>query len=402
MEYYLRVEAVNLDHFISDTMDISTIRGGGLLLLNAIEEKIKKRFEQQFEAISTGASSGLFSFKIADMEKAQVLRQQVVDFLNRDKRLKHATFVVDILPVGKTFNEDKEKVLALNRWQQMQSPTVVYPSLEGRKLIRPKRPICDIDNIRPLAKKISKKERVSESVFQRRQYGRWLKQYFYQQHTGIKKLPRFVNDLSELSYDKSRGHLHHKMAVIYLDGNGFGKIQQEICEGDENGEFLLDFDKKVKKYRRDFLRRFLTKTISQPEWTFIDPADKKNPEKHRLETLLWGGDEMTFVVPAWLGWWTLDYFFRESKEWNFEKDYPLTHGAGLVFCHHNAPIHRITKLAKDLAELAKAKSRKKSYVAYQVLESFDYVSEDLEEFRENGLARVKALTKRAFPALFVL
>lgn len=40
MEYYLSVEAVNLDNFISDTADLSTIRGGGLLLLHAIDASL--------------------------------------------------------------------------------------------------------------------------------------------------------------------------------------------------------------------------------------------------------------------------------------------------------------------------------------------------------------------------
>ncbi|EDN65205.1 hypothetical protein BGP_6503 [Beggiatoa sp. PS] len=65
-------------------------------------------------------------------------------------------------------------------------------------------------------------------------------------------------------------------------------------------------------------------------------------------------------MPAWLGWWTLDYFFRKSKDWEFpdpnsddNKVYPLTHAAGLVFCQHNAPIHRIRNLAEQLGNLVK-------------------------------------------------
>lgn len=33
--YLLRIEATNLDHFIGDSDDLSTIRGGGLRLLNS-------------------------------------------------------------------------------------------------------------------------------------------------------------------------------------------------------------------------------------------------------------------------------------------------------------------------------------------------------------------------------
>ena len=38
MQYYLRVEGVNLAHFVYDTQDLSTVRGGSLLLLRAVDE----------------------------------------------------------------------------------------------------------------------------------------------------------------------------------------------------------------------------------------------------------------------------------------------------------------------------------------------------------------------------
>lgn len=383
MEFYLRVEAVNLANFVYDTTDLSTVRGGGLLLLKAIDD-IKTEFSKkaefsEFEAISTGASSGLFSFK-SDKKSAQ-LQEKVLSFLCEHEKFKHATFVVDVLPVSKDFNKDRKKLLALNRWQQMQSPTVVFPSSNDEQKFD--RPICSIDQIRPVAKKGSEDEMISESVYQRREYGRQQKKYFYKQQTGLKDLPRFVNKLDELADDKKRGNLHNKMAVIYLDGNSFGKIEDDICQYADGKDALQLFDEQIKEYRRDFLSNLLKETIGKLEWTY-----KHDEPKHRLEILLWGGDEILLVVPAWLGWWTLSYFFQKSKDWEFEdtnpkvkKPYPLTHAAGLVFCHYKAPIHEITKLAKELGELAKGKSREANYVAYQILESFNDVGENLESFR---------------------
>ncbi|RKZ70792.1 MAG: hypothetical protein DRR19_33120 [Candidatus Parabeggiatoa sp. nov. 1] len=192
MEFYLRVEAVNLSYFIFDTTDICTVRGGGLLLLSAIH-KIENNFKQ-LKAISTGASAGLFTFTATALENAKALQQQIVEFLSQDKALKQATFVIDTLPVGNNFNEDKEKLIALNRWQQMQSPTVVFPSSHYKQQFA--RPICSRDQIRPASKTGEKNEIISESVYQRYQYGRKQKQAFYRQQTGLKDLPRFVNDLS--------------------------------------------------------------------------------------------------------------------------------------------------------------------------------------------------------------
>ncbi|EDN71416.1 conserved hypothetical protein [Beggiatoa sp. PS] len=404
MEYYLRVEAVNLSNFIYDTTDLSTVRGGGLLLLDAIN-KIEEHFEQ-LKGISTGASSGLFSFTAPDKQAADEIQKQVISFLVHDKklnehveRLKHATFVVDILPITETENEfDKarEKLLALNRWQQMQSPTLVFPDNKQQDM---EHPVCGIDHVRPSSatREIprgndNKPIIVSESVYQRHNYGHGQKQKFYEQQTGLKDLRDFVTDLTQLAdaedNDKIQSNLDGKMAVIYLDGNSFGSLQRGL---DEKG--LREFDDKIKEYRRDFLCSLLqeitkSKDSQDSAWFY------GTSQKIRLETLLWGGDELMLVVPAWKGWWTLNFFFEASKQWRF-RDNSLTHAAGLVFCHHNAPIHRIRGLAYQLGDLAKAKKdaqgnkigRTDNYVAYQVLESFDHTGLDLEDFRKKSLGQ---------------
>ncbi|MBK6744819.1 MAG: hypothetical protein IPG66_18440 [Hydrogenophilales bacterium] len=115
-------------------------------------------------------------------------------------------------------------------------------------------------------------------------------------------------------------------------------------------------------------------------------------EAIRLEILLWGGDEMMFVVPAWKGWWLLDFFFSKSEDWEApvgEQSDRLHHAAGLVFCHHNAPIARVKHLAKNLAELVKTTlgddKPNRSGCAYLALESFDSVGLDLERYLDRTL-----------------
>ncbi len=363
-KYYLRIEGVNLTNFVYDTQDLSTIRGGGLRLLDAIEE-IEDRFKNKLHPISTGASSGLFEANVSTFDDAQHVKGQVKDYLNKDSCLKYATFVVDILKSNDSnFKEDKEKILALNRWSQMQSPSVAVPSQTSDTP-------CTIDMVRPAGSnrlpKYKDKEDVpvSDSVYYRRDYGLKAKQRFYEKITGITTLPEFVYDLDKLTSDESQGNLHHKMAVIYIDGNRFGAIQEETKVQDE----LKSWDDTIKQYRKQMLGELLNETILKPEWT--------NGDKHRMETLLWGGDEIIWVVPAWVGWWTLDFFYRHSKSWRFNGT-PLKHAAGIVFCHHNAPIHRITPLAKELAEEAKKKDRSKSLFVYQKLESFDHIGKDFK------------------------
>ena len=36
---------------------------------------------------------------------------------------------------------------------------------------------------------------------------------------------------------------------------------------------------------------------------------------HRFETLLLGGEDIAFVVPAWLGWWLALRFFEITADW---------------------------------------------------------------------------------------
>jgi hypothetical protein len=399
MEFYLRIEGVNLNNFVFDTADLSTIRGGSLLLLEAINQ-INAYFEQ-LKAVSTGASSGLFQFKAANPQEAQIIKNQVRDFLfHQSKRrqsgkpdkatgyanwFKHATFVIDILPVTENaFDLDRERLLMLNRWQQMQSPTGVFPG----KVEEPfkEHPVCDIDLVRPTHQQMPQKQPVdfySESVYQRRRYGQKLKYNFYREELkkippekqlfNLDLLPRFVQDLEGLTKGEEWGNLHGKMAVIYLDGNSFGKIQQGL-----NREQLQVFDETIKAYRRLFLHDLLMDIVLESNTGWLTQDGKL-----RLEILLWGGDELMLVVPAWQGWWTLNFFFKASKDWCFQET-QLTHAAGLVFCHHNAPIYRIKDIAYNLANFTKDKSRDASHVAYQVLESFNETG-DIKAFLERRL-----------------
>jgi hypothetical protein len=59
-EYYLRLEGVNLANFVYDTQDLSTVRGGSLILLDGVKwlEAHAKTVSgvSKFQRISTGAS----------------------------------------------------------------------------------------------------------------------------------------------------------------------------------------------------------------------------------------------------------------------------------------------------------------------------------------------------------
>jgi hypothetical protein len=369
MKFYLRIEGVNLANFVYDSQDLSTVRGGSLLLLDAIEEVRQNIPSVQLDAVTTGASSGLFQFDVVDEAAAESVRQEVERFLSVHPQFKHATFVVDIQCGSTDFVRDREALLARNRWRQMYQPTVAIPAWNTQGGLR----VCEIDRLRTATHSMpgpkGTPERVSASVWIRREFGRTQKQQFYEQQTGAEILRRFAQNLDELTSDPTRGNLHHKMAVIYLDGNGFGALQNKECVSSQTQR---QFDVTIKDYRRTMLKALLRAMEDEKSWI-------SQHDRYCLETLLWGGDEIIWVVPAWQGWNTLALFYQQSRHWEFAGQ-RLTHAAGLVFCHHTAPIHRITTLARDLAELAKETSRKDSLFAYQVLESFDHIGRDLKEF----------------------
>lgn len=366
----LRVEAVNLASFVYDTARLPTIRGGSRLLLEAVDAVetwlVEEIAPEKVEVISRGASAGLFRLTTGDAAK---LRNELEGWLGRHAELRHATFVVDTVPESKAFRLDVERLIALNRFRQMRSPALAIP--RGTAKLP-----CHSDKVRPGTKTRNLpggegKEWLSESVALRTDHGRAEKQAFYEDETGLPWDLVFAQDFQELAADDSRVKLDGKMAVLYLDGNHFGNIQRELCQSAEKQQ---QFDAHLRKLRRGFLIALLEQIEGNPlDWLSLQGTQ-------RFETLLWGGDDLLFVVPAWKGFWLAELFFAISRDWQFDGR-PLRHAGGLVLCHANAPIRRIKHLAEELAEIAKKAGREHNLLAYQVLESFDLVGSELADFR---------------------
>jgi hypothetical protein len=382
--YLLRIEGVNLDSFVYDTQNLSTVRGGGLALLNAVDW-VAERF--RLEPVTTGASAGIFRFEADGPDAAESVRAEVATFLRthehpfetagertvqRRLSLGHATFVVDVVASSGDFVADREALLALNRWRQMQSPSLALAGGATSSAV------CGVDRRRPAAVGLRGPdgEPVSESVYQRWQYGRSQKQRFYEDLTGVSFEMGFSQSFEELTDDPGRGNLHGKMAVLFLDGNRFGGIQDRHCTDAERQQH---FDVELRRLRRELLADILDRARNLPDF-----RESGGAGPIRFETLLWGGDEVLWVVPAWRGWWLLEFFCERSRDWTIEFPpevrVPLRHAGGLVFCHHNAPIYRIRHAVAELARLAKV-DPERNLVAYQVFESFDYAGGELAELR---------------------
>jgi hypothetical protein len=423
--HYLRVEGVNLAHVVADTADLSTRRGGSLLLLRAITrpgqppspppqghhaENVRDWLRARLgadavEEVSGGASSGLFALRCEGQgaKSAVTVRDDLAKWLRGHPQYQHATFVVDVelAPTKEDdFREVSEKLLARNRHRQMTTPSLVFPGWNSSPDIGP----CALDRLRPGTDRMDlpgiQNAPVSPSVKARREFGRGQKKQFYEEEApgpwlAKGKGHRFVLEFEDLAKGTPPDcrRLDYKLAILYLDGNQFGALQRAECKTRDSQK---QFDTQVRDFRRGFLTELLNRMGSDTEW-WTAGGDR------RLETLLWGGDEMMFVVPAWAGWDTLRLFFEVSAGWKVKlggQDHQLTHAAGLVFAHHKAPVHRLEALAKyELAEGVKSwlKDRYKAgeltprdpaanRFDYEVLESFDHLGGSLERYRKRRFA----------------
>ena len=206
-----------------------------LRLVDQVETCLEKCKHLTAERITNGASWGLYRITMETDVQPKTLLDEITRHLNnsqvsgeitkKGKKEKititpwrHATWAVDIIKAGdseKDFPGDREKAQALNRWRQMQSPTLTLLDLEKTKPTDQKDKICCIDLVRPALADRS----TSAHVCARRQYGRWQKQDFYREETELPDLPKFVNDLYELTEIPDTGEgtintLSGKMAVI--------------------------------------------------------------------------------------------------------------------------------------------------------------------------------------------
>lgn len=332
-----------------------------------IAEEVAAKLE--CKPISSGSSKGLFEIEGASAEEVEnKVREKASNEI-----LQHATVMVAAcLKVEGAFARQLAELNGRIRWNQMQAPSVVYPPLKGEL-------VCDIDRVRPAVPRndLAEKRNQSDFTYARRKQGREKKTELLQDLLGPQAGDfDAVEDLNELAEDDGRfGNLGRKLAVLRFDGNNFGQVAEKC---DTEARYRL-FAKTTKEQQSGYFRTLL----AREEWK---TASRKR--KPLIEIVVYGGDEVTLITPAWLGWKALTTFYQEARKWpplKLAKDEELTYSAGMVFCHCNAPIHAVKQLASELADQAKDKAReelgaKGNFAAYQVLESFDSVGQELEGF----------------------
>lgn len=414
---YLYLEAVNLGNVVEDTEDLSTRRAGGYMLL-ALVHTVETACVAELEAISVGASAGLFQLRTGQSMAAA--RSKVAAVLSTSLFAQATVLVADTETdhiSSQDFVTAREGLLATVRRRQMQTLGFVTDfsaaSVSNRgeaEFLRfnapPMQAVCQIDKLRPAWAEAPYKgngETRSESVsvIERRENGRRLRQDFYKRE--LKSCAgehhaddnRFTDDFEELSgfdcFTDDTATQHHrrglprqldrKLAVFYADGDKFGSTNSSCA----SAGVLRRWDQTVQAARQRFLKALLDRLDAHPLGR-ARPVQRKGqwtPERLRIETLMWGGDEFLLVLPAWLALEAASLFFSECKiEWPAGQR--RSHSAALVFAHHNAPIRPLKQLAKALADQGKQDKDGSSAPAdslnWLVLESFDHAGGDLGSY----------------------
>ena len=388
--YFLRAEAINLSSVFDDTSQVSVIRGSGLMCLVGplkVESWLAENRPGSI-TLSKGASAGVFAFEGKDDADAAGVRDDVEALLQQGA-LNHMTFAVDVTPATAEggWKPEREALLAQVRWRQMRSPSFAFPDLENF-IGGP----CAFDKVRPAARMCDEGP-VSASVHARLSYGRQERQKVFSRFAPVAKGLTFTDDLKSLAGRNEGKPSDRKVAVIYIDGNGFSGHQNRLCQSPVQQRM---WDEAIQELRNHWLEDFLVAAATDDGFRTAD-----TPKKLRIEILLWGGDDLLLVVPGWRGWRTLASFYDAAASWAVpmgnDGEY-LKHAAGVVFCHDSAPLLQVRRLARKLCdEVAKGDTskepegvdgRKQNLVAYEVLESFDHVGPDFDEHskrRRQGL-----------------
>ena len=396
--YALRVEGLNFYSVIDDTHDLSAIAGGSRLL-EEVPRRVKNILDGALRVveIQRASSAGVFAFLALPARMPSILADIRSELGRGD--LKHLTVGVQAIEIqGNVRSSDDSSVRrsismhdlarlqAAIRYEQMSAPSIAIPST-AQDCYLP----CEKDGFRPAVR-----GKLSESVYCRREWGK----RFRRRVAGIGTDAEIqaARTFEELTNYPENPLWHHRLAVISIDGNHFGETIRESCK---DGEDLWQFSKGLTDLRDHFWQQLIgdwsaDHTLSRYFSDEIpDQADKNSSTMRvlRVQRLVTAGDDFVYLAPAWLAWDFLERFF--AKPWvvsvlsrTGERAVPLTFRAGVVICHHNAPIHRVRILAHELGELAKketlgAAKSLANPIAYEVLKSFDLIGPRLEEYRQS-------------------
>lgn len=373
-EWLFRFEAADFDSTVFDMPKLSPIRGASLSYLYSPDlvqiTLARASGVWGLRTVYTGASQGAWIFRSAGKD-AQAAADVVRAALGRDD-------LASPEPTG--VHSHLSYVTALVRGSDAKALSRAETLCNLKKLQGDGFPIPDFDpnakafdgsgdRARPangLAKVDGKA--ISKAHDARREFGRDQRQRFYarmfsRQGNVRKAAHDFTNDFETLvkgppllrSGDGRSSRdlpvsLQSKIGVFFADGNRLNRHRENAGSGSLAA--LTEFSDRLKADQTRLLASLLdwleTGAANGPDHAFLTPAGEL-----RFETLMWGGDELLFVMPSWLALEFAANFFEWTRGWTTPDGDPITFSAGLVVCDHKIPIRQAKTVALQLADIGK-------------------------------------------------
>jgi len=377
-EHFMRVEAVNFSATIYDTNNLSVIRGASLRL-GTLGETVRKAVEVELAAPPVmefeGASQVLLRMA-GDAATAGKAEKAARAALAKDG-WEHFSFVV---ATGAT-PETAEAMASARQFQQWTVPPCPAPNAT--------RPDA-LDRVRgaPHQGKVGDEARwLSPSVKSRLDYGRSERKAFFEKRWGAGAL----NDVSFCqSFDDMAGSMQRprgiaeaaqsKICVVHFDGDHFGKAATAIGSA--------KFAKKLNIKLDDVLRALVGGALRDEAREFPGQAPKL-----RLETLVWGGDDITIALPAWRALRMLRDFYGAVGDWQVG-GHALTFTGGAVIAHYKTPVRKLVRMAETAMHALKDNESRGCFTV-DAFESADPPETRLDAYRAQRFG-VEAAAPGAF------
>ncbi|MEN2976323.1 hypothetical protein P7L78_03345 (plasmid) [Tistrella bauzanensis] len=399
--YVLRLEGVNFADTIYDTQNLSVIRGSGLALLDAADW-LACRARDEFTSLTLkhqGASQAVFTFDADDDAAAEARRNAVEQWMRQapaPSPLRYLSVMVDIARIdGDDIDAAEHVATACNRARQMQTWSLPLPAFNPEiNLVDGLNRVLPADSGKMFAYGDGPERPAAVSVEVRRQFGISQRHRFYGDQIGSGALAGHnVVTTTQHMVDQPPNGLpqpaQNKIAIIYADGNKFGTIRDELATSGSAHDAAGRMSRELQDLRKSLLSAVMSWFKARAADEAILPyvvhmetdAREKNgaaEPQYRFETLMWGGDEFAWIVPAWLALPLAQLVFEVSADWKIG-GHALTHAMGIAICDRKASVRQARSIAEALANGAKkAMAAPENRLRIAAFESLSLPEQDLD------------------------
>lgn len=432
------LEGVDFDAHLEDTTNLSVIRGSSLGMLAAADFALALLQPHGYSLVFGGASLALLRADVT-AQAAEQHRDDLLAALHKangspdptgdSPPFAHLRFVAGVAaddgtPKGPRLAQARARRMQLSGGLLRPAPIVGKQECRfsghrvGNHLLNLRKDHAASYNHQSPAQDeatLWEEAWISTSALARWHYGRRQRQLFYQgagrgtigqavppdhgftenlQHMVQLKAQSPANPGADILLETLPLSLLGKIAVFYADGNGFGAIRDAFGgTPDALGSFARQADAVVQNGFAAALRCLTGPILAgQPDpvlraaAVFHDRFEKRrdyHQDQLRFETLFYGGDEISFVAPAWFGLAMAAAFFEAVRGAKAKApdgtEHALTFKAGLALVPVKMPIRASYELAKDLAGKAR---RAGNGIAIHAFESMEPPPNGLAALRE--------------------